>query len=482
MTVLKNAQWNMFSQLFKMLVQLVNVIYLAKIIPPAEYGLMAMALVIINLGILLRDLGTSAAIIQRKTITQKLTDTIFWLNVVMGILLAILIIVAAPFVSSFYEQQKLLPVLLMLSITFPLSSCAATHLALLERESQFKIISFVEVSSSLVSVIVAIVLANLGFGVFSLVGQAIVLNLMSAVQFWKASKWRPTLRNFIDIKELKGIFAFSANLSLFNFINYFSRNADSFIIGKFMSAAILGSYNLGYRLMLFPIQTLTFVANRSLYPILSKHQDDNELISSNYFNCVFIILLLTSPLMCGLAFYSIPFIHLVFGEKWFLTAEILHWLAPTAIIQAVLSTTGAVFMAKGRTEVLMRLGIIGTILQVGSFIIGVQYNITIFAMCYFISNCINFFPVMFCLMKIIDGSLLSFLKNIFPIFLSSIIMLLILYLVNTIYPVEEITSLFSLFGFSLVGAFCYIVALYILSSKFRNFIISVVIKKRTSCL
>lgn len=94
MSVLTNAKWNTFSQFFKMLVQLVNVIYLAKIIPPAEYGLMAMALVIINLGILLRDLGTSAAIIQRKSITFELINTVFWLNVFMGL-------VFSPFNNDF---------------------------------------------------------------------------------------------------------------------------------------------------------------------------------------------------------------------------------------------------------------------------------------------------------------------------------------------------------------------------------------------
>ncbi|WP_142764533.1 oligosaccharide flippase family protein, partial [Klebsiella pneumoniae] len=84
----------------------------------------------------------------------------------------------------------------------------------------------------------------------------------------------------------------------------FSRNADSFIIGKFMSSAVLGSYNLAYRIMLFPLQSLTFVTTRSLYPILSKTQDDNETILNTYLNCAFIVLLITSPLMTGLAFYS----------------------------------------------------------------------------------------------------------------------------------------------------------------------------------
>ncbi|HBB2803082.1 TPA: oligosaccharide flippase family protein, partial [Escherichia coli] len=219
MSLLNNAKWNFFSQAFKILAQLINVVYLAKIIPPAEYGIMAMAMVVINLGTLLRDLGTSAAIIQRKELTPNLVNTVFWLNVIMGVGLCIIVLGSSSFIASLYHQDKLFYVLVILSVVFPLSSCAAAHLALLERESQFKKISIIEVSSSTVSVIVAIVLANLGFGVYSLVFQAIVLNLMSAIQFWVASSWRPSFKTIINGDELKKIFSFSANLSLFNFIN-----------------------------------------------------------------------------------------------------------------------------------------------------------------------------------------------------------------------------------------------------------------------
>lgn len=130
----------------------------------------------------------------------------------------------------------------------------------------------------------------MGLGVFSLAIQAIVLNLISTLLFWKASSRRPSVKIFIRAEDVRSIFGFSSNLALFNFINYFSRNADNFIIGKFMSAAILGSYNLAYRIMLFPLQSLTFVASRSLYPVLSTYQDDNYKIKNTYYKCIFLFL------------------------------------------------------------------------------------------------------------------------------------------------------------------------------------------------
>lgn len=424
MTLFNNAKWVAFSQVFKILVQLVNIVYLARLIAPSEYGIMAMALVVVNFGNLIRDLGTAAAIIQRKEINDNLINAVFWLNVFMGLSIALIIVGGSPFVSEFFHQPKLNSVLLLLALIFPISSSASAHLALLERDSRFKQIAFIEISSSLVSVVIALFMAYKGYGVYSLVFQAIILNAMSSIQLWRSSRWRPALSKIFDMSELKKIFGFSANLSIFNFLNYFTRNADNIIIGRFMSDSILGAYSLAYRVMLFPLQTLTFVAGRSLFPILSKHQDDNDKIRNTYLNCVFIILCLVVPLMTGLALLREPFVLLVFGQKWTLTGEILLWLAPTAILQSVLSTSGTVFMAKGRTDMLMTLGILSMILQVSAFIIGVQYNIILFAKLYFIANLINFIPAMHYLMKIIDGRLIDIIKKCHVIFIADIFMIL----------------------------------------------------------
>lgn len=472
MSLISNAKWNAFSQFFKVGVQAVNLIYLAKVIPPGEYGVMAMAVVITNFGILLRDLGTSAAIIQRKELTESIKNTIFWLNTILGFSLAAAIVLLSPLVAKIYHQPELTQVLMFLSITFPLSSCAATHLALMERESKFRLISIIEVSSSLISVTIAVILANLGFGVYSLVFQAIAINLISALQFWNASKWRPSKKVSIKLTDLKDIFGFSANLSLFNLINYFSRNADSFIIGKYMTAAVLGSYNLAYRIMLFPLQSLTFVASRSLYPILSRHQEQNDEIKRTYYSCVYVILMITAPLMCGIALYSHPFVLLVFGPQWHITADVLKWLAPTAIIQSVLSTSGAVFMAKGKTDILMRLGIIGTILQVGAFLIGVHFSITTFAFFYLIANIVNFFPVMYCLLNSISGDFSSFFSNIKSIIFSTLGMILILKIIDLyILSNSEIENIWILLSLSLLGAFFYFSLLFLSSSQFRSLIL-----------
>ncbi|ULR32469.1 MOP flippase family protein [Dickeya fangzhongdai] len=422
MGLLSNTKWVALSQIFKVIVQLLNIIVLAKLIPPGEFGLMAMALVVINFSNLVRDLGTAAAIIQKQDIQDKTINAIFWLNVIVGCILALFIIASSPLISYVFHEKRLILVLCLLSISFPVVCASSAHLALLEKQSRFREIAFIDISSSLFAAIIAIFLAYKGGGIYSLVVQSILISFISSLQIWNKSRWRPKFGKVFNWLEIKNIFVFSGNLTIFNFINYFSRNMDSVIIGHYLSATILGAYSLAYRIMLFPLQNMTFVASRALFPVFSENQNNNEKLRSAYLNTIYIILLIVLPLMIGLATLSESLIKLVFGDQWSLTGLLLVWLAPTGIIQSVLSTSGSIFMAKGRTDILMRLGILGAFLQISAFLIGAKFGIVDFVVFYFIANVINFFPVMFFVMKIINGRLIDVFLKVYKLIVHSIFM------------------------------------------------------------
>lgn len=466
MTLLSNTKYVAFSQGIKILVQLLNIVVLARLLPPEEYGLMAMALVVVNLAMLVRDLGTSAAIIQRKDLSDRTINAVFWLNIYMGVSICVLMIFLSSYISNFFGEEKLQFIILLLAFSFPLGSSSATHLSLLERNSEFRKVAWIEINSSLLSFAVAVVMAMMGFGVLSLVFQIITLNLLSTVQLWLASEWRPSARKLWDKEELKSIFGFSANLTGFNFINYFSRNADSMIIGHFMSSVILGAYSLAYRIMLFPLQSFTFVITRSLFPILSRSQDDPEKVKIIYCDVFYYILLIVMPLMLGMAFLSKEFIFVVFGNEWILSAEVLFWLAPTAIIQSVLSVSGTIFMSKGKTNILMILGVIGAFLQVTAFFLGVKFNIITFTQFYFIANVLNFFPVMYCIHSLIKFSIRDLLIKVYPIFLSAFFMLGVLFLYKFVFFIAISTHLF-LFTSVFLGMTSYLMSSILLDRNVR---------------
>ncbi|TBM00970.1 lipopolysaccharide biosynthesis protein [Hafnia paralvei] len=455
MSIFNNLKWNAVSQIFKIATQVVSMVYLARLIPPAEYGIMAMATVITNFAVLFRDLGTSAAIIQKDNLDETTTSSVFWLNSFLGLVVSIIIIITSPLLSYIYHQPQLISILILLSLNFLISGTSSLHLALLERKSQFNIIAKIEIFSFLIALIVAIVMAAQGFGVYSLVCQSLVSTFGSACLLWHYSPWRPKGRPKNMIANLKQIYKFSSQLSLFNIINYFSRNLDSFLIGRYMPASTLGAYNLAYRIMLFPLTSLTFIANRSLFPILSQKKNNYNDIEKIYLNTIYLIWFITLPFITIISSLNDVFILAIFGNNWLLSADILIWLAPTAIIQSVLSTTGTIFMSQGRTGILLALGIQGTILTGLAFLIGIQHGIVELAKYYFIANVVHFIPCMFFTMHIIRSKLLKVIIKTYPLFFSAGIAYILLWNLKTNFD----NSLSSLIILSLIGFSTYIVLL-----------------------
>ncbi|MEH8204264.1 MOP flippase family protein [Aeromonas veronii] len=425
MSLTSNVKWVALSKAVQICLQLISLTVLTRLLAPSEYGLMAMATVVTNFTLIVRDLGTAAAIIQRKELDQVIKSTVFWLNIMMGASIALVIFISSPLIAYSFNEPALTPLLLWLSLSFPIASLGTAQQALLERESHFRKVASIEIYASAIALIVALGMAYQGFGVYSLAGQTLATCSISTFLLWRSAHWRPS---FIFAKsQLRQLFGFSGNLTTFNMINYFSRNSDSMIIGHYFSAAVLGAYSLAYRLMLFPLQSLTSVVSRSLYPLMSRRQDDPEQIKAMYLKVLAFIASITAPMMAGLAVLRDPFVVITFGAQWTLVPPILLWLAPTGFVQSIISTTGSVFMAHGKTQLLMKLGVLSAILQVGAFLIGGQYDVQTLALLYLIANIINAFPAMYFTMRVVNGSLLEVAQRLFaPLFCSSLMVVALL--------------------------------------------------------
>ncbi|NWK74513.1 lipopolysaccharide biosynthesis protein [Acinetobacter sp. SwsAc6] len=445
MSFANNTKWVALAQFIKILCQIMSLVVLARLIPPNEYGIMAMAGVIVALGFLFRDMGTSAALIQKETINENLKNAVFWLNVLTGGLLAVVICLLSPLAVSYFNEPKLLKVLMLLSLSFPITSLASSHLALMERDSNFKKIAYIESISSLLSTLFAIFAAYKGAGVYSLVVQSLMNALLSTLLIWKSSNWIPSLYGYKYLKDIKQIIGFSGNLVAFNFINYFSRNADRYVIGHFMASTILGAYDLAYKIMLFPLQTLTFVVSRSMLPILSKHQNDTISFNDTYLKALSWITFISFPLMTGIMVLKDQFVAIVFGNQWSLVAGILWWLAPAGMLQSMNSTTGAVLTAKGKTNVLFYTGIMSAVIYVSGFLISVKYGIIEFSKFYFYSNVLAVGLNLLILFRLIDLNLRDLFGKIFPSIVSSFLMFFVLMNLKVFFDESVLSFIFLIF-------------------------------------
>lgn len=411
------------GQLVKILTQLISIFYLTQLINPEDFGLIAMAAIVMNLAFLFNDLGLSSAIIQKQDISLSFYNLIYKINMIVGFTMMFIVIIISPLISNYFSQPKLVFILFLLSLSFPIMALSTVHKASIEKDQNFKITTNIEIFSSIIALSIAVVLAHSKLGVYSLVLQTLTFTIISSMLYRHHSKINVKIQaNSTDKKNSKDLLSFSSNIFLFNLVNYFTRNLDSLLIGKFFSAAILGSYSIAYKIMLFPVQNITSIITRVFLPHFSKNLDNIAQNRKTYFKSLKYITMITAPLMLGLASVSYEFTDLFLRKEWFIIGDILIWLAPTAILQAVISTTGTIFIAYAKTFWLFTLGIIGAILTSTAFGLGVFYDIKTLVLFYFISNIINFFPCFYLAGKILKFNVIYALFFILKYTIPAIIM------------------------------------------------------------
>lgn len=383
-SAVSNVRWVATSQIARVVIQLVSISIFARLLPTSDFGLLAMATIVTNFAFLIRDMGTAAALVQKGELTDELLDTVFWSNVLFGLVSGAMVALGSPLIAMVFHEPALQKVLLLLAVTFPLGSSGTSHLALLERASRFRVIAMAEIISALAGATVGITAAWQGAGIISLILQTLITAFLATCLFWALSTWRPTLR--WSSNEFLGLLHFSGNLVSFNVINYFARNMDGVLIGKFLGPVELGIYNVAYRVMLFPIANLSVIISRAMFPIYSRQQQQAALIGKNYLKTLTLISVVTAPLMFGLWAVRESFVEVALGQKWESTAAIIAWLAPTGYLQSLVSTTGVALMAKGRTKLLRNLGIVSSVLFIISFILGLSQGAVGVSRAYFFAN------------------------------------------------------------------------------------------------
>lgn len=431
--VASGFKWNAYSQVGRQALQWVTTAILARLLYPSDYGLMGMAIVLVNFVQIFKGLGTSAAVIQKKNISNSLLSSIFWFNLLFGLLATIIVFALSPAVACFYNETRLTEILRVISLCFFISSLTIVHQAILERDLAFSKLAKVELSAVVIASIIGIGAAIIGAGVWSLVFKSIAEVVVTTVMLWFFTGWRPAMA--FKMAEIKSITSFSLNLTGFNILNYFSRNADYILIGRFLGATDLGYYTLAYRIMFFPLMNVTNAIARVVFPFYSRIQDDLTRFKSAYLNVIGSIALITFPMMIGVMAVSKSFVLVIFGAKWEPVSLLIMILAPVGLVQSVISPVGGIYQAKGRTDWMLRFGVFSSLLYVTSFVIGLRWGIMGIAIAYGIAVAIIFYPSLAIPFHLIDLKVRDLLTAIFKPFLCSSLMVLTLFFVKALLPI-----------------------------------------------
>lgn len=426
------VKWSSISQFGRQGMQLLTTIVLARILSPSDFGLVGMAMVVIGFVAIFKDLGTSAAVIQRKELSEELLSSIFWVNTAFGLLATVVLAVTAPVFAIFYHEPRIIPILWLLSLTFFISGLSIIQQAILEKEMAFDKLAKLELLATASGAVVGIGSAFLGAKVWSLVYQSIAVATVTTIFLWLSSRWRPKI--IFHWAEVKSVSSYSLNLTGFQTFNYFSRNADHMLIGRYLGAQDLGYYTLAYRIMLYPLQNISSVIGRVMFPVFSQIQDDDVRFRSAYLRVAGTISLIAFPLMVALWCLAESFIIAVFGIQWQAVVTLLMILAPVGMVQSVGTTVGVIYQAKGRTDWMFRWGVAAGILIIMAFVVGLQWGIVGVAVAYAIVNLLLTYPNFAIPFKLINLPVKELWQALKMPFLSSLIMLAILLGTRAILP------------------------------------------------
>jgi PST family polysaccharide transporter len=407
-----SAGWNGIGNIARQALQIITLVVLARLLSPDDFGLYAVLMVIVAFTNLLGNMGTTSVIIHSENPSQNLLSSVFFLNIAIGFSLCLGLFFLSNSLAVFFNEEDSGHLFKLVSISFFVTSFSFVQKALLEKAMNFEKLVKVEFVAQLIGVIVGVSLAVYGVGIYSLIVMMLINSFFLTVGLWFISRWRPSI--YFSLSKIKEIWLYTSSLTGFNIINFFGRNSDTFIIGKFLGATELGTYNLAYRIMLYPIQNVSTVLIRVLFPAFSKIKDDQDRLKRGYLNALSYIAMITFPIMMGLVGISDTFVMALLGEKWEKVSVLLLILAPIGMIQSIITPSGSIFAAKGTTPLLFKLGLANTAITVVAFLIGVNFGVEGVSLGYAIANLIMLYPNLHLAWRQIDLSVSEGLMILFP--------------------------------------------------------------------
>ncbi|MBV8865458.1 MAG: MOP flippase family protein [Acidobacteriaceae bacterium] len=454
--------WSSLSTAGKQVLSIASVATVARLLGPRAYGVMAMANILIVFILNFGDLGTGSSIIQRRTITKAFISSIFWVNLAFGFLMAVLVSAASPLMAKFFRTPELIPILCVLGFSFWVASAGITHSSFLYREMRFRALAAADVSAALIAYLVALTFAYKGFGVWSLVFANLANSAVTVTGYWIGARWCPAWE--FAIKEVKSVARYSLNLSGFGIVNYFSRNADNITVGKVLGQAALGDYGMAYNLMLTPIQNISAVVAQATFPAFARIQGEDERFRLAYTRSSMLIGLISFPVLAGMGVVADPMIRTILGAKWLGAIRVFQILAPVGLAQSVYTTIGQIYMAKGRTDRLLRWGIVQTLVLVASFLIGIHWGVLGVATAYCLTFlCITMPPGFIIAFRLIGLKLTDFARALTPQLAITGCMTLLCWLWLRFLPMIGIQASWILLTSAVIlGATFYILALLII--------------------
>jgi O-antigen/teichoic acid export membrane protein len=469
------AGWAFVATAGTRLVTLLSLVIVARLLSPADFGLLAFALVYITYAETIGDLGTSAALIYWKDRREDAAQVTFVVNLVMGVLWCALTLLLAPAIAGFFNNPEAAPIIGTLAFSFPIKYAGNTHDALAQKDLRFRARAVPELGMALTKAGVSIALAVAGFGPWSLVWGQLAGQLVWTVLAWSVVSWRPR------ISLVPGLAApmlrYGRGIIGVNIISAVVHHADLAVVGRLLGTTALGLYQVAYKVPEATIIVLTWVISRVLFPAFSRLESIAELRRS-YFQALRYVSFITVPLAAGLFLTAEPLLTVVFGEQWRGAGNILRWLAIYAGIRSISTPSGDVLKASGHSSMLARIALLKAAIVVPALILGARYGVEGVAIALAASTALTFVIQLFIVRSVLGFELLGVARAVGPSALAGAVMIVATLALQRLTP--GIAPHTGLVATIVAGAVAYATALLLIDRPLVGEIIAVLPRRQRS--
>ena len=441
MTSLKNKTitgllWGFIDNFSNQGILFIVGIILARLLEPYEFGLIAMIMIFITLSESFINSGFSQALIQKKDCNNIDFSTVFYFNIVTAFIFIMILYFTAPFISIFFQEPQLTLIIRVIGTVLLFDALSIVQRTILTRNIDFKLQAKISIIASLLSGIIAVIMAYLGYGVWSLVVKIISQKTINTILLWQWNKWRP--QAVFSSKSFSKLFPFGSKLLVRGLLETIYQNIYYLIIGKYFSAYELGYYTRADQFQKLPSSNISGVINKVSYPVLSKLQDNKMRLKSAFKKLVTSTMLISFVFMFGLAAIAEPLIISLIGEKWAPSIIYLQLLCFVGVQYPINAINLNLLQAKGRSDLILRLEIIKRILAIPVIILGLYFGINMMIIGMIVFSAFIFFMNSYWAEEFVDYSGLAQLINIYKSFLIASIVSIIIYILGNNIPFDMI--------------------------------------------
>lgn len=390
--VVQGGLLKLLSQAAKFGMRVAGLVVMARLVTPGDYGVFAMVATLTSLIALLKDAGLSAATVQSKTITHEEISTLFWINVAVGAALACVTAALAPVLARFYGDPRIIAPVTAMGISFFFSAFATQHTALLQRQMRFKALESIGVASQFAGAAVMIVSAYFGARYWSLVLNVLAMQAANTLLILAASGWRPGAPSRSG--GYGTMLRFGRDLSGFRLVSYFQRNLDNILIGRYCSSIDLGLYSKAYGLLRLPIMQIQEPIASLVVPALSRLQDDPKRYRNYFLKATQAVVFVGMPLVAFTALAARETLLLLLGERWLGAVPIFQAMIPAAFVGTMDMITRWIFLSRGRTDLMLRVGALSFMVVAAAFVCGLPGGPVGVATAYSVAYCLVSLPSM----------------------------------------------------------------------------------------